>query len=75
LNQGTIFAPLGFSALRALSTPKTGRVSPKKICLKAAGWGGLRALNDDSRLHLSFSTLFCRPFFAQTKKGRTTIVQ
>jgi len=41
----------------------------KKICLRAADWGGLRALNDDSRLRLSFSALFCRPFFAQTKRG------
>jgi len=29
----------------------------------------------DSRLSLSFSALFCRPFFAQTKKGRTNIIQ
>jgi len=31
----------------------------EKICLKAAGWISLRALNDESRLRLSFSALFC----------------
>jgi len=43
--------------------------------LKVAGRSGLRALNDDSRLRLSFSALFCCPFFAQKKKGRATIIQ
>ncbi|HYW35293.1 MAG TPA: hypothetical protein VE868_07800 [Balneolaceae bacterium] len=85
----TIITPPGFSALRALSTLITRGFKPKKICLKAAGWGRLKehacrpalwnattwprpaGIPRGSRLSLSFSALFCRPFFAQTKKGRT----
>jgi len=74
------------------STLITERFSPKKICLKADGWGRMKGnagrlalwnattwprlagIPWGSRLSLSFSALFCRPFFAQTKKGCTTIV-
>jgi len=67
LNQGKIFVPPAFSALRSLSALITERFSPKKICLKAAGWDGLKDRGLGQPLEFIFFATFLPVFFGRSK--------